>query len=99
MLVRPGFQAARPALAPAAARPADVPSWARGASEAISRALGDRRDQIDWARSTFTRGHAESIDVQLVMRDGSRRALVVTDQFSDALQVMTPRAYNSRVGL
>ena len=40
----------------------------------------------------------EAIDVQVAFRDGSRRSLVVTDQFANQLQVMTPRAYQARVG-
>ena len=98
MLVRPGIQTQQVTRLTSCWSNPPVPNWAREAAAAVTKALGDRGPGIDWARSSFSRGHAESIDVQLVMRDGSRRALVVTDQFSDQLQVMTPRAYQSRVG-
>jgi hypothetical protein len=75
-----------------------IPTWAREAAAAVGKALGPGASQIDWSKTSFSRGHAESIDIQLGLRDGSRRSLVVTDQFSDQLQVMTPRAYQSRVG-
>ena len=98
MLVRPAIQTQQPTRLTNCWSSSPVPSWAREAAAAVTKVLGDKGPGIDWARTSFSRGHAESIDVQLVLRDGSRRALVVTDQFSDRLQVMTPRAYQSRVG-
>ena len=98
MFVPSALPAQKP-LQALAARPADpVPVWAREAAGAVTRALGPRGAEIDWSRTTFSRGHAEAIDVQVAFRDGSRRSLVVTDQFANQLQVMTPRAYQARVG-